>query len=517
MGRRRSTKLPRGITERRGANGTTYRINFVDQHGRRRFEPAGTVLREAIQQRARRLAEVEAGTYGTGEIAPGASLDELAARFFAAARRKGRRSVDDDEARYRLHIAPHFGEQAIGELRPAHVAAWLEDLAGGHLSPKSVRNCHGVLHSMLELARFEEQVIANPASLPRGKLPRVGKKKKARFTREEHWRLLTAPPEAIAPWRRVFYALQGLAGLRLGEASGRRWRDLDTDTPGLAALLVSSQYDDQPLKTADGGEDTRERLVPVHPALAAELEEWRRVGFVRLFGRHPRPGDWICPDPRTGKPRTQNQAIKALYRDLERVGIPHRDPSTGLGRACHAFRHSFISLARSDGARKDALEPITHNPRGDILDGYTSWEWPTMCEAVACLSFDRERADVVQLAQPRAVAVGAEDDPQDDESAPSDRSAFASSEDVSSTPQRAAERATGSIETAIVVEAAGVEPASESVRLTLASTCVALVLLSHHESPKSRLSMTPTVLISRRHPEPCGIRPVSSTTPPVER
>ncbi len=272
------------------------------------------------------------------------------------------------------------------------VDAMVRDLRG-ELAAKTIRNVHGVLRSMLELARFEEVIVTNPASLPRGKLPRVAKKRKPRFSREELWQLLTDP--AIPDWRRVFYALMGLGGLRLGEASGRRWRDYDTDTSGLGALLVHSQYDDQPLKTADDGEDTRERLVPVHPALADILDRWRREGFAALYGRHPSPDDWLCPDPRTGNPRTQNQAVKALYRDLARIGIPHREPGSTKGRACHAFRHTFISLARSDGARKDVLERVTHNARGDVVDGYTDWEWTALSEAVGSLRLGLERSPVV--------------------------------------------------------------------------------------------------------------------------
>ena len=34
------------------------------------------------------------------------------------------------------------------------------------------------------------------------------------------------------------------------------------------------------------------------------------------------------------------------------------------------------------------LERITHNARGGIIDVYTAWEWPALCEAVTCLSVD---------------------------------------------------------------------------------------------------------------------------------
>lgn len=392
-----------GIRKRSIGGKTVYEINFYDQHRVRRYEPAGTTLRAAKRLRDKRLAEVKAGTYVHGGPNPRMLMDELADYWTAEKEREGMRSLDDARACYDNHVRPRLGRVRVEDLTPKMVDAMVRDLRG-ELAAKTIRNVHGVLRSMLELARFEEVIVTNPATLPRGKLPRVAKKRKPRFSREELWQLLTDP--AIPGWRRVFYALMGLGGLRLGEASGRRWRDYDTDTSNLGALLVHSQYDDQPLKTADDGEDTRERLVPVHPALADILERWRREGFAELYGRHPSPDDWLCPDPRTGKPRTQNQAVKALYRDLERVGIAHREPGAKKGRACHAFRHTFISLARSDGARKDVLERVTHNARGDVVDGYTDWEWTALSEAVGSLRLGLERAPVVELEAAREATGG---------------------------------------------------------------------------------------------------------------
>jgi hypothetical protein len=60
-------------------------------------------------------------------------------------------------------------------------------------------------------------------------------------------------------------------------------------------------------------------------------------------------------------------------------------------RLLNALRRFMISAARSSGARGDVLERITHNARGAIIDVYTAWEWPALCEAVSCLKVDPER------------------------------------------------------------------------------------------------------------------------------
>jgi hypothetical protein len=81
--------------------------------------------------------------------------------------------------------------------------------------------------------------------------------------------------------------------------------------------------------------------------------------------------------------RTQSQATKAHKRDAELIGVPNK--------GSHAPRRFMISAAQSNGARSDVLEQITHNARGAIIDIYTSWEWPVLCEAVSCLKVDPER------------------------------------------------------------------------------------------------------------------------------
>jgi len=68
----------------------------------------------------------------------------------------------------------------------------------------------------------------------------------------------------------------------------------------LGSLQVHTQYDDQPLKTSSG-DDTKERLVPVHADLARLLAEWHGAGFEEAYGRAPTLDDFIVPDPKSGQ------------------------------------------------------------------------------------------------------------------------------------------------------------------------------------------------------------------------
>ena len=113
------------------------------------------------------------------------------------------------------------------------------------------------------------------------------------------------------------------------------------------------------------------------------LSEWRSGGFAAVYGRLPTEEDFVIPDRRNMGARTPSQVTKAPDHDCAAVGI--EDEGT------HGFRRYFITYARADGASPDVLERFTHNRRGEIIDVYTSFEWPTLCRAVSCLKVDLER------------------------------------------------------------------------------------------------------------------------------
>ena len=365
-----------GVYKRQRAGGPVYWISFQHE-GKQRREPVGTDKREAERMLARRRREVADGTYDPNrerERAP--ALRTYARRFL-----EGRtiRSARDEEAIFRLHIDPPLGDLPLDEITPQVVAAWIGDMReAGAISAKTIRNVHAVLSTILKQARFEGLVETNAAQgLPRGILPAAKAKGAPPYSREELGVLLGHPD--IPGDARVLIALMGLAGLRLGEACGRRWHDLDTRIEPLWCLHVHDQYDGEPLKGASEG-DRRERWVPVHPVLRDILTEWHRHGFEEQHGRPPRDDDPISPWPQREKPRSEHQAGNTTERAAAAAGIERI-----RGRRAHSLRRSFISLARSDGAQRDVLERITHNAKGEVIERYTWLDWPALCAAVSAL------------------------------------------------------------------------------------------------------------------------------------
>lgn len=310
-------------------------------------------------------------------------------------------TANDDMSRLKTHALPAIGKLKLDEVRPRHVRELVRTLAtSGKLAPRSVRNVYGVLHTMFHDAHVEELIESNPCVLKRGDLPKKIDKDPtwrpgAVFAREEVEALISS--DKIPEDRRVLYSVLLLAGLRFGEAAALKWSSYDATVSPLGKLVVAASYSIR--KKAEKAVKTeRPREVPVHSTLAKILAAWKLGGWQRMLGRAPRPADLLIPS-REGRNRSVNHSLKRFYEDCDRVGLRRRRQ--------HDLRRTFITLARTDGARRDVLEVITHGPRGNIVDIYTSLPWPLLCEEVAKLRLELLQGQVIEL--PRSCAAGRSD------------------------------------------------------------------------------------------------------------
>jgi integrase len=309
----------------------------------------------------------------------------------------GLSSAPDDGTRLRLHALPTIGHLNMEEVRPRHIRDLIKALrAHSKLAPRTVRHVYGALHTMFRDAVVDELILANPCILKRGELPkRIDKdptwRAGAVLTRGELEQLIS--DERLPPDRRVLYALLGLSGLRFGEASALRWRSYDTTLEPLGRLLVASSWCTSKRKEK-ATKTEQPRLVPVHAVLANVLAQWKLGGWQTMMGRAAGPDDLIIPS-RRGLNRSRHHSLEKFREDLERLGLRRRRQ--------HDLRRTFISLARTDGARKDVLERVTHGSRGDIVDMYTELPWALRCEEVAKLRVALVQGNVLTWPGQRAL------------------------------------------------------------------------------------------------------------------
>jgi integrase len=267
----------------------------------------------------------------------------------------------------------------IDEVRPRHIRDLVLTMRkDGALAPRSIRNVYGVLATMFRTAVADELILATPCALSRGILPKKVDKAPAWrataiFTRPEVEQLIS--DARIPEDRRVLYALKGIAGLRHTEAATLRWRQYDATLEPLGALNLE--------KTKTGVP----RRIPVHPTLARLLAEWKLSGWERTYGRRPEADDIIVPT-RNFTERPSSDSQRSLGLDLDTLKLRRRRG--------HDLRRTFVTLAQVDGARRDLLETITHGPRGDIINVYSSFPWPALCAEVAKLEVDVRGGQVIE-------------------------------------------------------------------------------------------------------------------------
>ena len=321
--------------------------------------------RYLLRLEARVAATVDATADVGGRPGEPLTVAQYAIRWSKARQPLNLATAGDDETRLNLHMLPRIGMMLLEEVRPRHIRELVLKLrADGKLAPRTIHHVFHTTKALFHHAVADELLDVNPCVLPKGVLPKKVDKNPAWrataiYTRDEVEQLIS--DTRITEDRRVLYALKALAGLRHSEAAGLTWRQYDTELEPLGALSLERTKTQVP------------RRVPVHPTLARVLAEWKLAGWERTFGRAPTAADLIVPTRRLTV-RPSPDAQRTLLLDLTELGL--------RGRRGHDMRRTFISLARADGARRDLLETVTHGPRGNIVDMYTTFPWAALCDEV---------------------------------------------------------------------------------------------------------------------------------------
>jgi integrase len=375
------------VVARKRQHGVTYYVTFF-WNDKKQWERAGSDRREAKRLNKRRLEEVEAGTYRPRNLTRRPTVAEFAAEWLP---RRANRTAAGDAVWLRDYVLNRewFAGLRVEDAQPRHIIQLVTELKTAWskrfkrtISGHSVSNIYGVVSVMFRDAFIEGLVKANPCVLPDGLIQRRTKKPRAPYSLDSIAQLLRCPD--VHPTARVFSALALLTGMREGEVCGRRWKDWDRGSSPLGCLTVDCQYDGQPLKGDRDEIGEVARKVPVHPELARVLEWWQSQGFALVHRCHPSPESYIVPN-KDGECYGRSAAYALFQRALGKAGVANL--------SLHATRHTFLTLCRRGGARKEVIERVTHNASGDTVDQYTHWDWGPLCEAVMCFGISSSGGD----------------------------------------------------------------------------------------------------------------------------
>ena len=167
---------------KRGAQGTgTIRKKTVNRNGRTYtywegrctvgFDPAtgkqkqrsvtGSTQKEVAQKLRQLTAEIDNGTYQEPQkMTVGEWLDIWAAEYLIDVKP---RTVDSYKTTVNTHLKPALGAFKLQALAAPHVQKFYNSLSDKGLSPKTVKNAHGVLHKALQQAVEIGYIRSNPS------------------------------------------------------------------------------------------------------------------------------------------------------------------------------------------------------------------------------------------------------------------------------------------------------------------------------------------------------------------
>ena len=252
------------------------------------------------------------------------------------------------EIAWRLYVLPTWGSKSVGDIRHSAVQAWVSTLSETK-GATTVLRAYGVLAGVLDIAVKDRRLTVNPA---RGvNLPRKTKKKHVYLS---HGQVQLLADNSSKQGTMVLFL--AYTGLRWGEATGLRVRDLD-------ALRRRVNVSENAVSV--GGtiivgtpKSDKARSVPFPSFLSVPLAKLCEDKFRDdlLFGAglaHVR-----LPDSRRGWFVSAITKCMAADKTFQRVTI-------------HDLRHTAASLAISAGANVKAVQRMLgHASAAMTLDTY---------------------------------------------------------------------------------------------------------------------------------------------------
>ncbi len=251
------------------------------------------------------------------------------------------------ETSLNIWVSPQWGEHRLSDVRTVEVESWLHGLLLANATKAKIRN---VMHVIFAHACRHEWLQKNPISLVRQSAKR--KKTPDVLDAEELKKLLV---ELQNPARALVF-LTAATGLRVSEALGLKWSDVDFGA-GIINLdrAVVHQHVGE-LKT-----EASQKPVPMGGALATALRDWSTQS---PYGQ---PEDWVFASPKMKgtQPYWPETPLKCFVLPAaKRLGIAKQ-----IG--WHSFRRTFATLLKGSGEDvKTTQELMRHVNSRLTLDVY---------------------------------------------------------------------------------------------------------------------------------------------------
>lgn len=235
-------------------------------------------------------------------------------------------------------LLPHIGKLRLAALTPDAIQAAYAALLRAGLARRTVEQAHTVLHTALRYAVRTRRLAYNPADAVVA--PRPDRAEMQILDVQQVQRLFetSADDRLHALW-----VLLSTCGLRLGEASGLRWEDVDFADGTLTVRRALQRQRKRGLVLAEPKTPRSRRTLRLPPNVLEALRQHRvKQAEARLAAGPAWEDQGLVFSNVFGRPLDPARVNEAFHRALDRAGLPRR--------RVHDLRHSCATLHLQHGA-----------------------------------------------------------------------------------------------------------------------------------------------------------------------
>jgi len=264
-------------------------------------------------------------------------------------------------------IVPALGFVQLQALNTHSIQKLYNNLLAGSkdrppLSPKTVRNCHGILHKALQQAVKLRYISFNPAASC--ELPRREKKQVQPLNESEIKRFLEALDGE--PYKNLFIVAL-FTGARQGELLGLQWSAVNfaEGTITIDKQLIKIREKGGAYMLASTKTDNIRVITPAPTVMEALNDERiKQAGNnLKSYGAFNNPDNLVFTDE-LGKHLVARTVEKHFKKIVEKIGIPEK--------RFHDLRHTYATMALKSGNNiKDVQANLGHSTALTTLDLYS--------------------------------------------------------------------------------------------------------------------------------------------------
>ena len=365
------TVLKTGEVQRK--NGT-YQYSWMDGQLKRRFVYAKTLA--DLREKEKRIQKDKCD--GIKTEARYTTVDDLYNLWQNLKRGLKNNTFENYKYIYSTFVGPSIGNRRVSTLRKSDVKKYYNYLVDErNLKASTIDNINTVLHQILQLAVDDDYIRKNPADnvlreLKKAHPFQTGEKKALTMKEQELFLDYLRTHPVYEHWYPIFAVMVG-TGLRVGEATGLRWMDIDLEE-GMIDVNHTLVYYDHRTEGSKRGcyfnvNSTKTpasmRQVPMLDFVkeAFEMEKQKQSDLdlhctVTIDGYT----DFIFLNHfgKTQNQSTLNKAIKRIIRDCNDEQFEKsEEPEVLLPNfSCHTLRHTFTTRMCEAGVNVKVIQDI---------------------------------------------------------------------------------------------------------------------------------------------------------------